>query len=494
MLVPADSGIGNVGRPRAVGPQGGRIASLETFFNFYINNVPAPDEAKAMNPNIETAMRMHPDVAAALEKRTFSVSAMPWHVEPNPEATDKHIATVVADHCRKVIKKIPNFAQAIEHLQYAILVGGQGLEVVWRQEGEVEVPVSIHPVHMSRFSFDRLGNMALLTRYTPVWGAYVSGNPQWQYGQQLPRGRFIYHVYKQGQGQWDRPDLAGYEYFGIGLDVALYYVVTFDIYCLKFRMKFLERYGIPPTVLYVPDNKMTSKEVLKIADSLRGESLVTIPRTMGTSANPDNFNSLYKVDQMPVPTGSYDFFQSFSDTYTLPRVNAIMLGSSSEAKSGSQDSKGEGYSSDVSKRDAGPNIWYKRDAGNIGETMTDQFIPSIVLGRFPGMPPENWPIFSIKPKEEKDRKQEIDIAMAVSKLVPLSEDYIYDISDSPKPQPGQKTIGGMQQQPGGMPGMPGAQPPPGNGNGAKPAFPGMPKQAIGDGGNGGKGAVVNRGF
>lgn len=493
MYVPADSGNGNIGRPRAVGPQGGRIASLETFFDFYIDNVPQPSEARQYNPNFEQVLRMHADVYAAHEKRTISVSAMPWRVEPNPDGPEKHIADLVADHCKKVIEKIPNFQQVIEHLQYAVLVGGQGLEVVWNQEvNGVEVPVSIHPVHMTRFGFDRLGNMALLTRNTPVWGAYVSGNPQMIYTRALPRGRFIYHQHKQGQGQWDRPEFEGYAYYGIGLDVPLYYVVTFDIFCLKFRMKFLERYGIPPTVLYVPDNRITSREVMRIADSLRGESMVTIPRLMGTSADSNNFNSLYKVDQMPVPTGSYDFFEGFSDRYTLPRVNAIMLGSSGEGKSGGKEDGGTGggYSKAVQERDSGPNMWFKRDAARISETLTGQFIPAIVLGRFPGMTPDYWPIFSIEPKEEKDRSQELDIAQKASTMVPVTKAHIYDAADLPVPQPGEETVGG-QQQPGmpsqGQPGQPAPQ-----GSAPNSRMPAMTAPKNGIGTTGGNGSIANK--
>jgi Protein of unknown function (DUF935) len=206
MIVPADSGIGMVGRPRAAGPRGGLIASMETFFAYYIDNVPPPDVAKQLDPEIEQKCRMHPDVQAAMRKRTFSVSQMPWRIEPNPDAPDalKFAAKEIADHTRACLKAIPNFNWALEDLQYAVLVGGQGLEVQWNQEvNGVEVPVSINPVHMSRFSWDRQGNMALLTRYTPVWGAYISGNPQWQQatrgggtpgtpsGNGLPHGRFI---------------------------------------------------------------------------------------------------------------------------------------------------------------------------------------------------------------------------------------------------------------------------------------------------------------
>lgn len=448
--IPADSGLGPVGRPRAHGQQGGQIASLETFFDYFINNVPPPDEAKQLDPDIETKIRMHPDVVASYTKREFSVSAMPWRIDANKDAPDQHVAQQVAKYCAKVVRSLPNFEQAIEHLQYAVLVGGQGLELVWHQDADGrEYPISFHPVHMSRFLFDRLGNMALLTRDYAVWGVYVSSDPRAKFQRALPRGNFIYHIYKQGQGIWEKPQLEGYRYYGYGLDVGLYYVITFDVFCLKFRMKFLERWGMPPTVLYYPENRAATGEILHIVNSLRGESVISCPKLMGSGVN-DNVNSLYKVEQLPTPTGSYDFFEGFSERYTKPRVDAIILGSAEETQK--QDGKG-GYSDHVSRRDTGPNVWFKRDARNISSTLTHQLMPAIALGRFPNLPAEYWPSFVLEPKEEKDRMQELEIIEAGSKLVPIPQDYVYETSGLPKPKKGEQIIGGQQQQ------QPGMQPP-----------------------------------
>ncbi len=241
-IMPADSGIGDVQRDVVKGQRGGRTATFETFFDYFINNVPNPDEAKAFNPNIEQQLRMHADVSAYHTKRAFTVSSMPWRVEANPLAADKAAAEVVAAHCRDVVGKIPNFEQCIEMLEQAVLIGGQGIEFTWHQEANgVEYPIAWNPVHMSRFAFDRLGNVALLTRDQAVYGAYIATDPGAQYQSRgpLPQGKFVYHVYRKGQGTWYNPPLEGYVYWGMGEDVALYYVLTFDIFCLKYRMKFL---------------------------------------------------------------------------------------------------------------------------------------------------------------------------------------------------------------------------------------------------------------
>lgn len=447
-FVPADSGIGQVDRPTAVGQSGGRISTLETLYNFWIDFVPNPDEAKQNNPNLEYQLRTHPDVAADFAKRTFSVSAMPWRVDRNPKAGDRDTGDTVAKYVHDVLSDLPNWEKLIGILQYAVMVGGQGIEWTWHQNADgSEVPVQWHPVHMDRFVFDRLGNMALLTRDEPIWGVYVASDPQSEYKRILPHGKFTYHIHRLGQGTWNRPELEGYIYFGAGEDLAIFSVLNFDIFCLKFRMKFLERFGIPPTVLYYPENRAMTREIVRIADSLRGESIVTIPKLIGTGIS-DNVNSLYKVEQMPVPTGSYDFFEAFSEKYTRPAISRILLGSAEEG----QKSEGKGgYSDHVSRKESGPNIFFRRDAANISETFNKQIIPPIVHGRFPNMPREYWPIFTLEAVEEKDRMQAAQIFDIAMKSVPVSEEDYYDQVGIRRPNPGERTLGGPQQQQSGMP-------------------------------------------
>lgn len=474
--IPADSGIGDVFRPTAKGQQGGRVATFETYFDYYINNVPPPDEAKQLNPNIEYQIRLHPDVVAYHNQRMFTVASMPWRVEANPDASDKHAAETVAEHCRKVIKAIPNFEQCIEMMEWAVIVGGQGLEFLWHKDANgVEYPVSYQPVHMSRFIFDRLGNMALLTRDNAVWGAYVSLDPQSQMQKKgpFPRGKFVYHQYRKGQGTWQQPLLEGYTYYGYGEDIAIYYVVTWDIFCLKMRMKFLERYGMPPTRLYYGQNQIMNRDVQRIADSLRFESLTTMPFMMAPG-NVGAHNSLYKVETDQQPSGSMDWFDSHTNGYTKPRIKAILIGDDSA----SQDATKSGHSGDVSKRDAGPNIFFRRDAQVIGATLTTQLMPAIAMGRFPNIPRDMWPIFTLEPKEEKDRMQELQIIEQAQKSgLKITEQHAYEAADLPVPKATDKLLEAPQSQqqpsapgaggqvPFGMPPVPGERTPVGHNGG-----------------------------
>lgn len=486
--IPADSGMGDVQRPSAKSQWGGRVAGPEQLFDFYINDIPDPDEAYAANPNIEFQIRTHPMIQAAFRKREFTVGQMPRRIERNPAAPDAHYATVVADHCADVIRAIPNFSQCIEMMQNGVLAGGQGIEFDWHRDANgVEYPVSWHGVHKTRFAFDRLGNMALLTRDQAVWGAYVAMNPQRQHQNfkgPLPQGKFVYYIYRQGQGPWYSPALEGYAYYGIGEDVALYYVLMMDIFCLKYRMKFLEVYGMPQRRLYTANNMLTTRDMQRIADSCRGESLVVIPFVPfnGVTGGGTDVNNLFKVEDVPVPGGSFDYFNQHIMGYTLPMINSVLLGFDAPgAGSGGQG----GYSQKIAALDSGPNIIFKRDAQNIGACLTTQLMPAIALGRFPNLPKEYFPVFSLEPREERDKIQELEVIKKAQECgLQVTEAHAYDVADLPMPRKGEKLLQppnpGGQFPPGNLPGgnIPG-RPPIMNSSRPEDADPAFPKVAKG---------------
>ena len=395
-------------------------------------------------------------------------------------------------------------------MQGAVLLGGQGHEWMWHREADgSERPIRAFMVHKSRFLFDRLGNMALKTRQTPVWGSYIgenTANPD--LAVKFPRGKFTYHVYRRDTATWDHPENEGYAFYGRGEDTNLYYPVTFDNFVLRFRMKYIEKFGIPPTIVYHPDNEVLTGQALRVAESVRGESVILIPRIVGQG----NENSKYKIEQLNPPASSYDLFQSFTENWTRPAVNNIILGSADEMQQGENG----GYSSNVSRHDTGPQVIFTWDAKNICSTFNYQMIPAMVTSKWPNLPATYWPRFSMESKEEKDQLQDMQVIEAASKLVPVCEDEVYEKAGLRKPKATDKTVGGQGEgqdpfamlggQPGKPAGQPGAQPgaptPFGPRTphplGAKPTIPGLPRAMQGRqnaaiGQAGGAGAVANTG-
>ena len=281
---PADSLSGDMRRPSMRVGTGARISGPETVYDFFINDMPDPDEAIAADPNIDIKMRQQPDVHAAMRRREFTVASMPAAFQPSGErGIDRDMAQKAADYCNDVWKKLVNINELYRTMQSAVLRGGVGVEFVWREDATgVRRPVEFWGIDKTRLVFDRLGNMALRTRETPVWGTYIARALQRPIGEMYVAGQgkmgvfpcmpgqFIYHRYIADMGTWSRPAGEGYQYFGAGEDRHLFQIVLYDQYAVRFWMKFMERFGIPLTEVYFADNRPSS-QIEKVARSLREE-------------------------------------------------------------------------------------------------------------------------------------------------------------------------------------------------------------------------------
>lgn len=436
--VPIDSGYGDVYRPFATGYKDQRILTLETLYDFFINNVPDPDSAMAQDPNFDAKMDTHPDVVAAFRKRELTVASFQWQIQPSEKRDiDPIFAQKVADYVEDVIEDFPNFVEFIRMMQRAVLLGGQGFELVWANVNGYDRPVEYFPVHKSRFVFDRLGNMAALTRSTPVWGAYVGRTPQrmptGEFAYYTPGGRFIYHKYMAEGGPWQRPADEGYLYWGRGENTRLYIPVTFDNFVIRFRMRWLEKHGMPLTVMYHPDN-WNPQAVTDIATQLREESIIRIPKKIGGGEM--NRNHFFELDFKEPSKMGYDAFQEFQDNWVKNRIERILLGA---ADTGEQGEKG-GYAAKTQLQDSGPGVIFKYDAQNCSETINHQLIPYIVWARYPGLENKYFPKFVMEPKEEKDEKARLEVAQLASTMVPIRRDEIYEASGFSRPKEGDQDV------------------------------------------------------
>jgi phage gp29-like protein len=466
--VPADSMQGNVWRPSMVPQAGARVAPLDSMWDFFLDVVPDPDWAVAQDPDIDMKMRQQPDVHAAMTLRELTVASMPVSWLPSDErGVNPELAQKVADYCADVWKKLSNWNDLYRQLQNAVLRGGQGIEFVWALDTSggrpIPRPVEFYPVDKSRFVFDRLGNMALLSRRSPVWGAYVARNVNRQpvefTGDTLARGytafpteggRFVYHKYKSLGGKWTRPADEGFVYWGFGEDIPLYLPVTFDNFALRFRMKWLEKFGTPLTILQYADGGVSQDDVIAVAKALREEVVVNIPMIDG---QPD---SLMKVDYTEPRMGGHDAFSSFSDNWTKPRVEKILLGGANIMDVG----PGGSYASAVNQRDSGTQMVFRYDAVNIDTTINNQMVPYMCQARWPGMPASYYPRHQMAPELQKDKKAEMEIIrMAVEMGVDLREAEVYDILGMTKPKEGEDVLVISTGMEGTFEGFPPAAPP-----------------------------------
>lgn len=440
-----DTGVGSLWRPTLVGTKGGRSATAETLFDFWLDWVPDPDEALVLDPNFFTKLRFHADVSAAFQKRQLTVAGYPERIEPNPLADNADVAKEVTKEVSRIYFGLPNRKKLYAHLQRAVLEGGACVEFTWQKDSAgFEYPTGHNIVSKTRIVMDRMGNLSLLTRANPVWGALAMPNPNdfvknmMAENELLPLsplyGKFIYHTYLQYPGMWNYPQLEGYTYYGIGLDVPLYYTISWDIFVLQNRIRHIAKYGDPPYNLYGSD--ASDPNALQVAKSIaltRGEAVRWIPGKM-QGQTPEN--GQWYLEQQEVPDTN-DIFAQFSDDYTRARVNALILGSADENSKG----KSGGYSDHVSRKDSGPQVLFKYDAENISETITTQLISAIAKARFPNLHPTYWPVFTLEPAEERDRQQEVDILeKALSLGLKVSKTEAYEKIGLRVPEPDEELL------------------------------------------------------
>lgn len=492
--IPVDSGTGMLNRPTATSG-GGRLLTLETLWDYFLDMVPDPDSALAQNPEFDEVIRQQPDVHACMRIRELTVASLPARIMPSiAKSIDKNFAQIVADYTNDVLEDLPNRVELYRQMQRAVLYGGHGHEFLWAKVDGANRPVQFFPVDKSRFVFDRLGNLAILTRETPVWGSLVAPDPNRPYaalkkdgpnGESIwptPPGKFIYHKYMAEGGPWYRPASEGYIYWGRGENTHLFIPVSFDQFVLRFRMKWLERHGMPLAILYYNDADGVSTEVQRIVNSIRGEGVVLIPRPPGTGMEKD----YYTVEWQEPPGTGVEAFSRFQEEWVTPRIEKILLGGANLLSVGDNGS----YGATVDQRDAGARIVFRYDAINIDDTITRQLIPHIVQAKWPGLPQSYFPRHVLAPEEIEDQETRLSVLSQAAQLVPVREDDIYAAANITRPK---KTLdrktgqmieepcvftggnqgGGAEDMLSGLPGMGGGQKPPGAAAPTPPTPPGV---------------------
>ncbi len=440
-IVPQDSGYGGLGRPTAVSEAGGRqgrIGTLETLFDFYIDNVADPDYALGQNIHADEIIRQQPDVAAAMGLRELTVASMPAAIEPAKGARlDMTMARTIGDYVQDVWSRLPNTSDLYRGMQQAVLQGGTGFEIIWDVQNGFEVPINYFNIHKTRFTFDRKGRMALLMRTAPTWGSYIAdpiaGVPATQpsvngfkpFYPNIP-GKFIYHKNMSEGGSWHRQATEGFNYWGRGLNNVLWNLVQFDAFVTRFRVKFLERFGYPMTVLYYPDgDDNAGAQIRSIANQVRKEVFATIPRRGG-----ENVDGLYKLEHIQPNMSGQDYFEKFQETFIRTKIEKIILGGANLMQLGSSGS----YGASVDQRDSGSEIIFRYDAKNIDETLNCQLIPHIVWARWPTCPVEYMPKHVMAPKQAPDRGADVEMLEALARSVPVAQADFYRAAGVDRPR------------------------------------------------------------
>jgi len=431
-----DSGIGYVTRDTLTGPTGGRISTLETYYEFWLDWVTDPDAALQNDPLFLERGMANPYVRAAMNKRSLTLATLPVTFQPSDARNiDRDLAQKVSDYVSDVWRLIPDKHQLYSDLiEQSVWGGGHGIEFVWDNYEGALVPRQWFPVHKSRLVFDRQGNMALLTRQQPIWGSYINQAPTSITSMSnvsaiaTPMGKFIYHKYKSKGGTWYRPLDEGYFYYGQGEDRWLYTLITFDAYALGYWMKWLERFATPTAMMtYNMADPNARNYAIQAMQQLKNGAVVAMPYAPQAGANGIK---QFELAFQEASSLGYDAYFNFTTQYVKPRVNEILLGGAESMQTGETGS----FGANVEQKNAGENVYFAYDALNLDSTFNRFLIPAIVQARFGGIPEKYYPRHAMTPEKVRDRKGDMELLQLAASLVPIREDDVYDTIGKKRPK------------------------------------------------------------
>lgn len=98
-----------------------------------------------------------PHLQATLSKREKAVAGVGWTISPAEtkglSKRDAKLADKYADYARQRTAAIPQFGDALEHLQGAVYFGRSACEIEWARDARGIYPARLHSVHPKRLSY-----------------------------------------------------------------------------------------------------------------------------------------------------------------------------------------------------------------------------------------------------------------------------------------------------------------------------------------------------
>jgi phage gp29-like protein len=209
----------------------------------------AGDPAAAMQL-YEEMEEKDPHIYSVANTRRLAVTGLDWTIEPAADASpgDMTRAVEAADHCRKTLRALDRFDDALRHLS---LAAGRNIaiaELVWSESDSGLALTDIAPVDFTRIIFDELDAPRILTADQPDNGVDLTG------------AKFIVH---------SPQCVAGHPMRGGLLRVTALAYLAKNL-ALKDWLIFCEVFGMPVRVARYEPNATTEekKELLHMLENL----------------------------------------------------------------------------------------------------------------------------------------------------------------------------------------------------------------------------------
>ncbi|MBW7997515.1 MAG: DUF935 family protein [Candidatus Glassbacteria bacterium] len=222
------------------GELGGRVSDPEFFGLLTI--LPDPDEVLRRTGLDQRAYRRilaDEHVEAVVTQRASAVLRQSWEVNPGGDGAADQAA---AEFFREVLEALP-MQRVMEQMLTAPLWGLAAHEAIWARDGQRWFVERLPDRPARRIVFDGDGNPRLKTRSNP-------GN-----GEEIPPGKFLLTRFR---ASWQNP-------YGERLLSKIYWPHTFKMSGYQFWVTFLEKFGMPWSVISYPPG-MSEEEVGKLVD------------------------------------------------------------------------------------------------------------------------------------------------------------------------------------------------------------------------------------
>jgi hypothetical protein len=260
------------------------------------------------------------------------------------------------------------------------------------------------------------------------------------------RERFLIHIYDPDDADYFAPEMAGGIY-GVGIRSRIYWVNWIRMEYASWIQDLYDRVGLGfVCIKYDMASTRAKTEAERAAKQWNRRSVLAIP------VSTDQLLKAGSIEVVEVPTSGGVLVQELVK-YLDKMIERYILRQTISGGSGSQ---GDGMRGTVGPADMAKNTETNRikaDAEELAETLTgsddEPGLVSIMLKwTYPAVKFPVKFVFDIQDESPKEQLQAITIASGLG--VEFGEDYVRGITGAPKPEPGQKIVGGKKQGMGGM--------------------------------------------
>lgn len=260
------------------------------------------------------------------------------------------------------------------------------------------------------------------------------------------RERFLIHIYDPDDADYFAPEMAGGVY-GVGIRSRIYWVNWIRMEYASWIQDLYDRVGLGfICIKYDMSSSRAKTEAENAAKRWNRRSVLAIP------VSTDQLLKAGSIEVVEVPTAGGVLVQELVK-YLDKMIERYIL---RQTLSGGASSHGDGTRGTIGPAEMAKNTETQRikaDAEELAETITgsedEPGLVSIMLKwTYPGVKFPVKFVFDIEDESPKEKLQTITMASGLG--VTFGEDSIRSLTGMPKPEPGQKIVGGKQQGMGGM--------------------------------------------